>query len=412
MPEPSFSEAWPVARQIDLAQDRSVLCHDGFSRAPRLTIGPSHATFAAMSNVLEPFDREANSDRKRVICIDMDGTLVRTDVLWTCFVDLLTRQPLAAMRSLTQVRTGVAYFKRTVASLAPIEPSLLPYRNDLLDYLRDLAKNDVHLVLATANDSAWARAVAAHLNLFHEVIASDGVTNLKGRRKAVHLVTRFGARQFDYFGDSGSDLSVWAVANERVAVGVSRRLGRHLIDAGQVDRIISTRPALGGAWVRAVQPSSWLSSLLILFAFLFQEPRLSAGGAVGLAILSYCCCASAGRVLASIFDVAAVRRLAAVDNPFVTGELQISHGTLLVGVLCAIATIAHIALRSWVLGLLLIAQFLVNYGAIRIRPRTLVVRMALLVALCLPSAVCGALLSGQRGAWLSASLRASTAGSS
>jgi 4-hydroxybenzoate polyprenyltransferase len=96
--------------------------------------------------------------------------------------------------------------------------------------------------------------------------------------------------------------------------------------------------------------------------------------------------------LASIFEVAAVRRPGTTDNPFVTGELQIVDGTLLIGVLCVLAIVAHVAFRSWVLGLLVIAQFLVNYWAVRIRTRPFVARVAMLVALCLPSAMCGVVL--------------------
>ena len=68
------------------------------------------------------------------------------------------------------------------------------------------------LVLATAADQRVAQAVADFLDLFDEVIASDGERNLKGEAKAAALVARFGMRGFSYVGNDSCDLAVWRAA--------------------------------------------------------------------------------------------------------------------------------------------------------------------------------------------------------
>jgi phosphoserine phosphatase len=57
----------------------------------------------------------------------------------------------------------------------------LPYREPLLSYLRNEREKGRRIVLATAAHESIARAVAAHLGVFDEVIASADGRNLKGQ---------------------------------------------------------------------------------------------------------------------------------------------------------------------------------------------------------------------------------------
>jgi hypothetical protein len=121
------------------------------------------------------------------LCVDVDGTLIRTDLLIEGMLaiaskwNLLTRLP----RALTYYR---ARLKRQVAELAVLDPALLPYNRDLLDYLQMQRATGRLLVMATAADAGPANAIADHLGLFDEIISSDGVRNLKGGVKAPALV--------------------------------------------------------------------------------------------------------------------------------------------------------------------------------------------------------------------------------
>src|SRR5947209_10404071 len=83
------------------------------------------------------------------------------------------------------------------------------------------------LFLAIGSDRRMADAVAAHLGLFDEVIASDGHTNLTRHHKLAELTKRYGQRGFDYMGNSSADLCLWEAAGEAYVVsappGVLRR---------------------------------------------------------------------------------------------------------------------------------------------------------------------------------------------
>src|SRR5487761_2453390 len=165
------------------------------------------------------------------LCVDLDGTLVQTDTLAEgLFALAADRRLLWCLAAL--IFSGRAAFKQQVADAAVLDMALLPFNQELLDYLRSEKAAGRTLILATAADAAVAQAVADHLNLFDEVIASDGVHNLKGSAKAAVLVRRLGERGFAYAGDSRADLPVWQRAQSAVVVNAGPRL------SGQVRRLV------------------------------------------------------------------------------------------------------------------------------------------------------------------------------
>src|SRR5690242_4703924 len=122
---------------------------------------------------------EAASDEPPALVVDLDGSLVRTDTMIEALLAALDR-PTALLRALAALRHGRPRFKQAAAALGGLDPALLPYNEELLAYLREEQKKGRTLILATAADRAMALAVAAHLDLFDAVLASDGVVNLKG----------------------------------------------------------------------------------------------------------------------------------------------------------------------------------------------------------------------------------------
>ena len=150
------------------------------------------------------------------LCVDLDRTLVRTDLLWETLAATLARSPAAALAIPFWLLRGRAALKRELAQRAPFDASTLPYDRHVLEDLRSERARGRRLVLATAADQLAAERVAAHVGLFDEVIGSDGVRNNKGEAKARTLIERFGERGFDYVGSDRFDLPIWRRA--RVAV--------------------------------------------------------------------------------------------------------------------------------------------------------------------------------------------------
>ena len=151
---------------------------------------------ASGERVAEYFEtkgREQTLTRPPLV-VDLDGTLVRTDLLIESLLALLRKQPLFLFMLPLWIARGKACFKHEVARRVSLEVAALPWRSEFIDYLRRQRAEGRSLVLATGADMRIARRVADHLKLFDTVLASDGTVNLCGEAKRDRLVNRFGER--------------------------------------------------------------------------------------------------------------------------------------------------------------------------------------------------------------------------
>lgn len=293
------------------------------------------------------FDNSPQDEASLPLCVDLDGTLVRSDMLFEGILALATNRSL--YRALFSLWTGNrASFKRDIAASAAIDPSLLPYNEAVLTYLREQRALGRRLVLVTAADSSIAEAIAAHLGLFEEVLASDGARNLKGLQKAQVLLERFGKNGFSYMGDSRADLCVWQFAGSGIVVNAS---GSTVAAARRLTHIEATfdrRPALHGL-VQAMRPHQWVKNLLV-FVPLFvsgAELTLTAFITAVLAFSAFCCTASGIYLLNDFADLNADRRHSRKrTRPFASGTLPLKVGMAAAPMLIAIGAVlgqlAHI----------------------------------------------------------------------
>jgi len=240
------------------------------------------------------------------IVVDLDGTLIRSDLLVESALALLRRAPLAAWRLPLWLARGRAALKEELARRAPPDPATLPYDEALLAWLRARHAEGRRIVLATAADGALARAVAAHLGLFDEVLASDGRINLKGEAKAEALRARFPGG-FVYCGDAPPDLAVWRAATGAVPVGVAAGL-RARIEAPVVAEFPRARPSLE-LWLRALRAHQWSKNLLVLAPLFLSHHYSDAGAwaAVLLGMAALCLLASGTYLLNDLLDLPADR---------------------------------------------------------------------------------------------------------
>jgi apolipoprotein N-acyltransferase len=155
------------------------------------------------------------------LCVDLDGTLIKTDLLWESLARLLRRNPFQLLLVLFWWTRGRAFLKRQLVRRITIDPAALPYHEPFLAYLREQKAAGRKLILVTASDRDMALPVANHVGLFDEVLGSDGKTNLRGANKLKVLVGKFGERGFDYAGNSSADFAVWRGAREAIVVNAS-----------------------------------------------------------------------------------------------------------------------------------------------------------------------------------------------
>ena len=70
------------------------------------------------------------------LCVDLDGTLVRTDLLWESFLILLKSKPWTMIILPFLLIRGKAALKNWIALQVEVDVSVLPYHRSFLSYLK------------------------------------------------------------------------------------------------------------------------------------------------------------------------------------------------------------------------------------------------------------------------------------
>ncbi len=248
-------------------------------------------------------------DQKRPICVNLNGTLVKTDTLVEGLIGVLSSgRGLATLAGMLTL--GRAALKQRVAEIAGCAADLLPYNSTVLAYLREKRQEGHRIVLATAADAGVAKAVADHLELFDEVICSDGAHNLKGTAKAAALVERFGTKGFDYVGNDRSDLPVWREAAGSVTVNARRSVTQQVRELGSPTTTFDSAAQLAPALLRAMRPHQWSKNLLVFVPMIAALALTQTSAWVGaiLLFLSLSATASALYIVNDTLDVSSDRR--------------------------------------------------------------------------------------------------------
>ncbi|GAC1607192.1 MAG: UbiA family prenyltransferase [Aquirhabdus sp.] len=266
------------------------------------------------------------------LVVDLDGTLIRTDMLHESALRVLRDNPLNTLRIPYWLSCGKAALKRNLADRTDFDPSLLPYNIDLLGWLKQQRAEGRKLILCTASDSAIANSISEYLGIFDEVIASDGTINLAGKHKADALEQRFGHAGFDYAGNSRADLVVWERARRAVVVNASTDLTKKARANCEVEREFAS-PVLGlTAWRRVLRVHQWIKNLL-LFVPLFaahQITNLETWLVLILAFLSFSLCASSVYIANDLLDLESDRQHPRKRNrPFASGLVPVWMGVML-----------------------------------------------------------------------------------
>ena len=281
----------------------------------------------------------------RPLCVDLDGTLVKSDTLIDSLLVLARKHPRLVPALFAKVLRGKASFKAFVTDNVTLDTQHLPYNRKLLHYLREQHREGRPIYLATGADVRIARRVAAHLGIFADVLGSDGATNLTGSRKLAALrsrlnATEFDATEFDYIGNDTPDLPLLAGAAEAMVANASRRL-RSRLRARRIApaRSFEERNPLFSSALKAVRPYQWAKNLLIflplLLAHIVAAPRLLAAF---IAFACFCLTASAAYIVNDLLDIDADRRHAQKRHrPFASGDLDAFTGLLIAAAFLALA---------------------------------------------------------------------------
>ena len=275
---------------------------------------------------------------------DVDGTLIKSDLLIESFLMLISTKPLHALASLGSLMRGRAAFKARVASETKLDTSNLPFNPGIWALLKAEKRKGRKLYLASGSDRKLVEALARRLGIFSGVFASNGKINLAGPAKAAALCTAFGKDGFDYAGNAWKDKAVWLKAKGVMVVGTTRSFLEKIRERFPHARGIDERRLSPKDYVRAMRVHQWLKNLLIFVpCLLAHRYRAHDLFLLSLAFLSFSLCASSGYIANDLLDLRNDRQHPTkYIRPLASGRIPLAHG-------------------MWMAPLLLLAAFAMAY---------------------------------------------------
>lgn len=275
-------------------------------------------------------NRKNDKDVSYVI-VDLDGTLVRTDIFFETVVLFVKRNPLNIFLILIWILQGRSYVKSRLAEYIDIDVGNLPYRLSLIDYLKDCRKSGKKLILATASHEKFAHEIADFVGIFDHVLATDRHRNIKGRVKLVAIKELVGEAGFCYAGDSNADIPVWDAAQTNILVNAPASAIETARKKDKVEWILSDNKSIRAAFYREMRVHQWVKNILI-FVPIFTSHSYYHGDLLELGLWAFICfslCASGVYFLNDLLDLEADRQHRSKrSRPLASGELPIPAGIL------------------------------------------------------------------------------------
>ncbi|NIR46735.1 MAG: UbiA family prenyltransferase [Gemmatimonadetes bacterium] len=331
------------------------------------------------------------ADNQVPLIVDIDGTLLRSDLLWESLASLAVRHPLKALLVPFQLLRGRPALKAFLARETRLEIELVPLSKAAVELIEAAEREGRRVILASGSPQAMVDRVRERVGA-DEAWGTDSITNLTGSSKLLRIQESYGA--FDYAGNSWVDLPLWREARRPIAVN-PKRLALHFGKRARPDLEVVEDERVGWrAWLRALRPHHWAKNTLMflpaLAAHLEPSPELAVRLLAGFA--AFCAMTSAVYLTNDIADLSSDRTHATKRHrPLAAGEIAISHA-IVAALLLAVASAALAWYLAPIFAAVLASYLALTSAYTALLKRKLIVDVITLATLYTIRVVAGAVL--------------------
>ena len=270
------------------------------------------------------------SDPEIPLVVDVDGTLIKTDLLHEGVMQLVAQGPQSVFLLPFWLSQGKAHLKAKLAERVELDMATVPLRPEVLALIDEAKTLGRPVYLASASAEPYVAALAQRVGATGHFATTPEV-NLAGGEKATVLVERFGAGGFDYVGDHAVDIPVWSVARKTIAVSRSKSFTAKLQKLfPEVVEIPGTRVPVK-ACLKALRVHQWLKNSLVFLPLLAGHHFTpEAFAAACIAFLCFSFAASSAYALNDLLDLPGDRDHPRKQHrPFAAGTMSIPFGLTL-----------------------------------------------------------------------------------
>jgi len=321
--------------------------------------------------------------RAPVLCVDLDGSLIKSDLLFEGVMTLLKRNPLTVFSLLWWLIRGKVYLKIQVAARTMLDPTRLAFNQRVLSLVENYSRSGALVMLTTSAHRHVAQAVADHIGKFDIVLATGPGINLGGKRKLSAILDAVGERPFAYVGNAREDLVIWTQSAAAYVVDPAPFVLSRLRRMSNLPvELIRTKPPFLHSIVKALRLHQWLKNVLV-FVPVVAAHRIDQWAPLSGALcmfLAFGLTASSIYLVNDLMDLDADRRHPRKRNrPFAAGDLSIALGLALAPLLL----VSGLAMALWINQIA--AALLLGYAAVSLSYTFLLKRYVVLDVITLAS---------------------------
>ena len=297
---------------------------------------------------------------EKCLFVDLDGTLIKSDLLFECLVPIIKNYFYAIFLAPFWLLKGKAYLKDKFSDLVSINPEILPYNNNVLEYIRKEKENGSKIILATASNIKLAKSISDYLGIFDDVIASSKEENLKGKNKLnkikLYIKNNNINKEFSYIGDSEADVKIFNETNIPIVVGNKNVFNKIKSKNDKTSFVDGENDFSLKKFFKMIRTYQWVKNFLIFLPLILAHKFLDVNLLLKalVAFFSFSFLASSVYIINDIMDVESDRIHPSKKNrPIASGAVKISSALKVAFILMPLSFIISIFLGKEFLFVLL-----------------------------------------------------------
>lgn len=297
---------------------------------------------------------------EKCLFVDLDGTLIKSDLLFECLVPIIKNYFYALFLAPFWLLKGKAYLKDKFSDLVSINPEILPYNNNVLEYIRKEKENGSKIILATASNIKLAKSISDYLGIFDDVIASSKEENLKGKNKLnkikLYIENNNTNKEFSYIGDSEADVKIFNETDIPIVVGNKNVFNKIKSKNDKTTFVDGENDFSLKKFFKMIRTYQWVKNFLIFLPLILAHKFLDVNLLLKalVAFFSFSFLASSVYIINDIMDVESDRIHPSKKNrPIASGAVKISSALKVAFILMPLSFIISIFLGKEFLFVLL-----------------------------------------------------------
>lgn len=203
------------------------------------------------------------TSENRILIVDLDGTLLKSDLLYECFWSAFSKNWKIPFLAIYFLIKGKTYLKSFLNDQSCLNIKNLPYNEKVISYIIEFKKNNGKVALISASEHELVVNISKHLKIFDYAFGTRSNLNLKGINKLNFIQKQFPLTPFIYMGDNSSDLPIWIKADRAITVNASKNVRSKVEKLNpNYDHFFSEKKFFK-RFLKAIRIRQWIKNILI-----------------------------------------------------------------------------------------------------------------------------------------------------